>query len=555
MVADAKVTSTLKSTLIIAPVGVISNWSGQIAHHVKVDDALRVLVYHGSGRKAMTAEEFGEYDVVITSYGTLATEYMAKRRKDPPPIPRQNGLFSKNWRRVILDEGHIIRNPNTKSTLAATNLMAHSRWVLTGTPIINNLKDLFSLVRFIGLTGGLERLEIFNSILIRPLNQSDPNASLLLQALMATICLRRKKEMKFVDLKLPELKEFTREIDFFPHEREKYDALQAEAKGLLTNVQQGHSTGGKVQDSYRHLLEMLLRLRQVCNHWKLCGERVTSILSMLESQKVVDLTPENRKALQDMLQLSIESHEDCPICLESLHNPVITACAHSFGYECIARVIETQHRCPMCRAEPLELDTLVRPAVEMGESAAPQSDIDIDTSSSKIEALLGILQASHKKPGTKTVIFSQWTSFLNIIQTQLDAHGYKYARIDGTMRATQRDASLSTLENDPEYTIMLASLAVCSVGLNLVAANQVILADSWWAPAIEDQAVDRVHRLGQTRATTVWRLVMNDSVEDTVLKIQAEKRKLMMTAFREKGAKRGGEGSKARLGDIERLLG
>ncbi len=555
MVTDKDIgsTSTSKSTLIIAPVGVMSNWSGQIEHHVKAEHALRVLVYHGSGKKVMKPEDFANYDVVITSYGTLATEYMSKGKKDPPPIPRPQGLFSTNWRRVILDEGHIIRNPNTKSTLAATNLMAHSRWVLTGTPIINNLKDLFSLVRFIGLTGGLERLEIFNSILIRPLNQGDPNASLLLQALMATICLRRKKEMKFVDLKLPELTQYTHTIDFLPHEREKYEALQAEAKGLLTNVKRSQNNGGKVQDNYRHLLEMLLRLRQVCNHWKLCGERVTSILSELESQKVVDLTPENRRALQDMLQLSIESHEDCPICLDNLHNPVITACAHAFGYECIERVIETQHKCPMCRAELLDLDSLVRPTVEMGESAE-QEDIDVDTTSSKVEALMEILKASGKKAGTKTVIFSQWTSFLNIIQAQLVKHGYKFARIDGTMRATQRDASLVALETDPECTIMLASLAVCSVGLNLVAANQVILADSWWAPAIEDQAVDRVHRLGQTKPTTVWRLVMNDSIEDTVLKIQAEKRKLMMTAFQEKTGKRAKEGSTARMGDIERLL-
>ena len=553
LVTDSNVSSKPKTTLIVAPVGVMSNWSGQIAHHIKPDHALRVLVYHGNNRKPMNAKDFDDFDVVITSYGTLATEFLPRGKKNPPPGLRPQGLFSVHWRRVILDEGHIIRNPQTKSALAATNLMAHSRWVLTGTPIINNLKDLFSLVRFIGLTGGLERLEIFNSVLIRPLNQGDVNASLLLQALMATICLRRKKEMKFVDLKLPELSEYVHRIDFLDHEKEKYEALQAEAKGLLHTVQRNQANG-RGQDTYRHLLEVLLRLRQVCNHWKLCGERVTSVLSALESQKVVDLTPENKKALQDMLQVSIESREDCPICLENLHNPVITACAHVFGSECVERVIETQHRCPMCRAEPLELESLVRPAVELGETA-DQPDIDTDTTSSKIEALLSILKASSKKPGTKTVIFSQWTSFLNIIQAQLEANGYKYARIDGTMRANQRDASLTALETDPECTIMLASLAVCSVGLNLVAANQVILADSWWAPAIEDQAIDRVHRLGQKKPTTVWRLVMNDSIEDQVLNIQAEKRKLMMTAFQEKTGKRMQEGKTARMGDIERLLG
>ena len=551
---DSHVSSKSKTTLIIAPVGVMSNWSGQISHHVRPDHAPRVLVYHGNNKKPMKAEDFREYDVVITSYGTLATEYFPRGKKDPPPVPRSQGLFSMDWRRVILDEGHIIRNPQTKSALAASNLMAQSHWVLTGTPIVNNLKDLFSLVRFIGLTGGLERLEIFNSVLIRPLNQGDVNASLLLQALMATICLRRKKEMKFVDLKLPELSEYVHRIDFLDHEKEKYEALQAEAKGLLSTFQRNQTNSkGKGQNTYRHLLEMLLRLRQVCNHWKLCGERVSSVLSILESQKVVDLTPENKKALQDMLQVSIESQEDCPVCLEGLHNPVITACAHVFGSDCIERVIETQHRCPMCRAEPLELESLVRPAVDLGETS-DQPDIDSDTSSSKVEALLSILKASSQKSGTKTVIFSQWTSFLNIIQAQLDAHGYKYARIDGTMRAHQRDASLTALETDPECTVMLASLAVCSVGLNLVAANQVILADSWWAPAIEDQAVDRVHRLGQKKPTTVWRLVMNDSIEDQVLSIQAEKRKLMMTAFQEKTGKRMKEGSTARMGDVERLL-
>jgi SWI/SNF-related matrix-associated actin-dependent regulator of chromatin subfamily A3 len=99
---------------------------------------------------------------------------------------------------------------------------------------------------------------------------------------------------------------------------------------------------------------------------------------------------------------------------------------------------------------------------------------------------------------------------------------------------------------------LLASLSVCSVGLNLVAADTVILADSWWAPAIEDQAVDRVHRLGQTRPCTVWRLVMEDSIEERVLTIQAEKRKLVGKAFQEK--EKSGKEKTTRMGDILKLL-
>jgi SWI/SNF-related matrix-associated actin-dependent regulator of chromatin subfamily A3 len=116
---------------------------------------------------------------------------------------------------------------------------------------------------------------------------------------------------------------------------------------------------------------------------------------------------------------------------------------------------------------------------------------------------------------------------------------------------------LEALDNDASTTVMLASLAVCSVGLNLVAANQVIMADSWWAPAIEDQAVDRVHRLGQQRETKVFRLVVEDSVEERVLGIQDEKRKLMSLAFAEKenDKKKKKKSAGAGIQDLMRLLG
>ena len=604
MVADKRKTKT--PTLIMAPLGVMSNWSGQIAHHVKGENALKVLTYHGASKKPMKPQDFNEYDVVITTYGTLSTEYIPRgsTNNKPPPIPRKQGIFSIQWHRVILDEGHIIRNPNTKSALAASSLLADSRWVLTGTPIINNLKDLYSLVRFLKMTGGLERLDIFNSVLIRPLNQGQEDAILLLQALMSTICLRRRKEMKFVDLRLPEMNEYIQRIDFLDHEREKYEALQAEAQGLLRKYESSannttsnshrtttsnNNASRSQQETYRHLLEILLRLRQLCNHWHLCSSRVSSLLSrQLSSSPTVTLTPETRAALQSMLQLSIESHEDCPICLDPLHSPVITICAHSFGQSCIERVIETQGKCPMCRAELGDAAELVQPAIEGGESSSSSSSSSSTSSSSsslsknqeeeangtssKITALLSILQASLRKdPTTKTVIFSQWTSFLDIIARHLDTAGLSHTRIDGTMSASARDAAMqafslpssssssssSSTSSPSSPSILLASLSVCSVGLNLASANAVILSDSWWAPAIEDQAVDRVHRLGQTREVNVWRLVMGGSIEERVLDVQGEKRRLMGRAFGEReDGKRGGRGrGEGRVGDIRRLLG
>jgi SWI/SNF-related matrix-associated actin-dependent regulator of chromatin subfamily A3 len=216
----------------------------------------------------------------------------------------------------------------------------------------------------------------------------------------------------------------------------------------------------------------------------------------------------------------------------------------------------------MCRAELESFgSTTVKPAVETSAKPEPSEQSEANkaslekNTSSKVEQLLQILAASAKDKSNKTIIFSQWTSFLDLIQVHLSAEGYKFTRIDGSMSAVTRDASLDALDNDPDTTIMLASLSVCSVGLNLVAANQVIMADSWWAPAIEDQAVDRVHRLGQKRETTVFRLVVEGSVEERVLGIQSDKRKLMAMAFAEKESGKKKNVRSGGLGDLTRLLG
>ncbi|PWY85763.1 hypothetical protein BO94DRAFT_566501 [Aspergillus sclerotioniger CBS 115572] len=457
------------TTLIVSPVGVMSNWRNQARDHIHSDKAPKVLIYHGQGKKEASNLDY---------YGALAMEY----------------------------------SPNAK--------------------------DLYSQVRFLRLSGGLEDLAVFNSVLIRPLVSGDPDSRLLLQALMTTICLRRRKDMNFVNLRLPPLTSRILRVKFHPHEQEKYDMFQAEAKGMLLNFKSKDKTNA----TYSHLLEVILRLRQVCNHWALCKNRLDKLADLLENNKIVPLTPENIKALQDLLQIRIESQDTCPICLDNLEQPVITACAHAFDCGCIEQVIERQHKCPMCRAEIQDTSTLVSPTVEMGESIDTVV-ADPDNPSSKIEALIKILTAQGQAPGTKTVVFSQWTSFLNLIEPHLQRHGIGFARIDGKMTSINRDNSTLRFSTDPTCTVLLASLSVCSVGLNLVAANQAVLADSWWAPAIEDQAVDRVYRLGQKRETT-----------DRVLAVQENKRKLMLEAFRETATKKKVDDRATRVADLEKLL-
>ena len=162
-------------------------------------------------------------------------------------------------------------------------------------------------------------------------------------------------------------------------------------------LQVGGTSGGT---TYTHVLEVLLRLRQVCNHWSLCKNRVDKLMALLgeSDKKVVELTPENVKALQDA--------DDA----------------------------------------------------EAADASAP---------SSKVKALIKILTAKGQAEQTKTVVFSQWTSFLDIIEPHLTANNVRFTRIDGKLNSNKRDQAIAEFSNDPKCTVLLASLNVCSVGLNL----------------------------------------------------------------------------------------
>jgi SWI/SNF-related matrix-associated actin-dependent regulator of chromatin subfamily A3 len=317
------------ATLIVSPLSVMSNWTGQIKHHVKQEHEPRVLVYHGSKRIELNPKTIRDWDVVVTTYDTIRSEHYGKDNKS------KSGISSIDWRRIVLDEGHTIRNPAAKITNAICALQAHSRWVLTGTPIVNSLKDLYSMAKFLRIPGGFDAWEVFNRAIIRPVMSGFSEGGNMLQTLMRSICLRRKKDMKFIDLALPELSEYIHKIDFSAEEKKLYDSLHKQAQGQLMEYRQNQGNSGKGSlQAYQHLLEVLLRMRQMCNFWGLVGKDRFNALKAIENQDVVSLTPENRQALEIMLQLNIEAQEDCPICLETLNDPVITTCKHSFCSGC-----------------------------------------------------------------------------------------------------------------------------------------------------------------------------------------------------------------------------
>ncbi|KAI0419289.1 hypothetical protein F5X98DRAFT_335720 [Xylaria grammica] len=552
-------------TLIVAPTGVLSNWEQQFTEHVKGDQVPRVLRYHGSPKyHQFKKTDILKYDVVITSYGLLASQFKSAN---------WTALFGVNWRRVVLDEGHVIRNPNTKNAQAAYKLQAQSRWILSGTPFVNNATDFWSALLFLKITGGIQEKNIFNARIARPLEgivkdktnkarlKIRGEAQALFQALVQDLCLRRKKDMAFINLRMPEKTEYVHRVRFTKLEQLRYEKMLSEARDILQQFVARSYGGGKKKHKreddggndvkFANVLETLLRLRQICDHWSLTGSRVKNILEKLGKEELVAFTPANIEILLDALAEAIRISEDCPICYDPIqtHDPVITACKHRFGRTCINDALKRQERCPMCRQE-LTVDDLLEPRPLEIETPTG-ADLDSDRRSSKTDQLEALVEKHLRNPKSKVVIFSQWTSFLDIIEPLLGEKKIKCARLEGKMNIKKRDEAVERLNSDPETRVMLASLHAAGVGVNLTAADTVILTDCWWAPAIEDQAVDRVHRIGQNRPVTVYKLLVEGSVEYRVLDIQSEKRKLVALAFQDENCVRKEEGAVA---DIRHLL-
>jgi SNF2 family DNA or RNA helicase len=153
-------------------------------------------------------------------------------------------------------------------------------------------------------------------------------------------------------------------------------------------------------------------------------------------------------------------------------------------------------------------------------------------SSSKLERLMEAL-ADAVADGHRALVFSQWTSLLDLIEPHLHSAETKFVRLDGS--TTDRGAVVNAFQADDGPPVMLLSLKAGGTGLNLTAADHVFLVDPWWNPAVEDQAADRTHRIGQDKPVMVYRMVARDTVEERILELQERKRRLAQAALSEAG--------------------
>ncbi|XP_075807202.1 helicase-like transcription factor isoform X3 [Microtus pennsylvanicus] len=529
-----------RATLIICPLSVLSNWIDQFGQHIKSEVHLNFYVYYGPDR-IRDPNLLSKQDIVLTTYNILTHDYGTK---DDSP------LHSIKWLRVILDEGHAIRNPNAQQTKAVLDLEAERRWVLTGTPIQNSLKDLWSLLSFLKLKPFIDR-EWWHRTIQRPVTTGDEGGLRRLQSLIKSITLRRTKTSKIKGkpvLELSERKVFIQHVSLSEEERKIYESVKNEGKAIIGR----YFTDGTVLAHYADVLGLLLRLRQIC-----CHIHLTNGISSSGSSGN-DTPEELRKMLIEKMRLILSSgsDEECAICLDSLTFPVITHCAHVFCKPCICQVIQREQphaKCPLCRNN-IHGDNLLECPPE--ESACEKKSNMEWTSSSKINALMhALIELRTKNPNIKSLVVSQFTTFLSLIETPLKASGFIFTRLDGSMTQKKRVESIQCFQNTEagSPTIMLLSLKAGGVGLNLCAASRVFLMDPAWNPAAEDQCFDRCHRLGQKQEVIITKFIVKDSVEENMLKIQNTKRELAAGAF---GTKKpdANEMKQAKINEIRTLV-
>lgn len=245
---------------------------------------------------------------------------------------------------------------------------------------------------------------------------------------------------------------------------------------------------------------------------------------------------------------------DCPICISPPTDIVITQCAHIFCRACILKTLQSSKRsCPLCRRPLAESDLFSAPpeaisgSGEMAGSSKPSQ-------SSKVSTLIKLLVASRQKnPSSNSVVFSQFRKMLIFLEEPLRAAGFKVLRLDGSMNAKKRGEVIREFGEKDESipTILLASLKASGAGINLTAASRVYLLEPWWNPAVEEQAMDRVHRIGQKEDVTITRLIARNSIEERILGLQDQKKMVAREAF---GKKAGKEQSEIGLNDLRKLV-
>ncbi|XP_015887954.4 DNA repair protein RAD5B [Ziziphus jujuba] len=519
-------------TLIVCPMALLSQWKDELETHSK-PDTISIMVHYG-GERTNNPKVISEQDVVLTTYGVLTSAYKNEG---------ENSIFHRiDWYRVVLDEAHTIKSAKTQGAQAAFALSSHCRWCLTGTPLQNNLEDLYSLLCFLHVEPWCN-WAWWNKLIQRPYENGDPRGIKLIKSILRPLMLRRTKDTKDKEgrpiLDLPPADIQIIECEQSEAEHDFYDALFKRSKVQFDQF----VAQGKVLHNYANILELLLRLRQCCNHPFL-------VMSRCDTQKFADLERLARRFLETIPDSApskqavpsrayVEEvvdgirrgeNTECPICLESADDPVLTPCAHRMCRECLLSSWRTSTvgLCPICRQVVTKNELITCPS----ES---RFQVDVEKNwkeSSKIIKLLECLERIRSSgSGERSIIFSQWTAFLDLLEIPLKRRGIGFLRFDGKLMQKQRERVLKEFNETKQKMVLLMSLKAGGVGLNLTAASNVFVMDPWWNPAVEEQAIMRIHRFGQKRKVLVRKFIVKDTVEERLQQVQARKQRMITGAL------------------------
>ncbi|KAI9137496.1 SNF2 family N-terminal domain-containing protein [Paraphysoderma sedebokerense] len=536
-------------TLVLAPTVAISQWRAEVLNRINESSALNVLIFHGQNRISV-ASELMKYDVIITSYAVVESgfrkqEYGVKRKGEK--VYEKSILHSIDWGRIILDEAHSIKDRTCNTARAVFHLKADFKWSLSGTPLQNRVGELYSLIRFLNADPfsfyfckkcpcktqtwkfsnrrtcdecGHKPMQHFcwwNSEILKPIQNHGAQGEGLegfekLGKLLTRIMLRRTKIEKADDLGLPPRNFVIRRDYFSDEEKDFYQSLYSDSKRQFAT----YIAEGTVLNHYANIFELLTKMRQAANH--------------------PDMVTTKLKSVQEMNG----EHLVCGICNEPCEDAIMSKCKHTFCREDITQYIQSslsasEPSCPVCFTK-LSIDLtqpeIVPPSSSDAPSVLPKSIVNrIDMSkwrsSTKIEALVEELTSLRNQNHTiKSIVFSQFVSFLDLAHWRLRKAGFECVKLDGRMNLQQRDAVIKAFNENPDVTVFLISLKAGGVALNLTEASQVFCCDSWWNPAAEDQAFDRIHRLGQRRPIRITKLLIQDSIEERIVQLQEKKKAL-----------------------------
>lgn len=578
-----------RTTLLVVPLSAVSNWVTQIKDHLE-PRSLSYYVFHGPNRTS-DLNELSEFDIIITTYSTILSEISGRGAKSG----RLSPLTRMNMFRIVLDEAHVIREQNAAQTKAILGLHSERRWSVTGTPIQNRMEDLLSVTRFLRISPYDQR-STFSQHVFNPVKNGDPSALTRLRVLVDSFTLRRVKDK----IDLPPRDDNIVFLNFSDQEQQVHDFFRAESH-VMMNVIAGEDRRKISGRMYHHVLKAMMILRQVSAHGKELldtsdRERIKG-LSAHDAIDLEDSEPDETPAVIDkkayelfslMQQNSVPRCGNCNRELEDQLNTIgaprespiaiFLPCHDVFCPDCFAgwkhaydSPFETQSRCPRCEGwNPSKYSTITPAGFEEYEA-----QIERDRQTRKLGKNFGEYEGPHTKTialidylkesvedskklvgqsPIKSVVFSGWTSHLDLIEIALQNNGLDgFTRLDGTMTLAARTKALEQFAKNDDIKVLLATIGAGGVGLNLTSASRVFIMEPQYNPAAVAQAIDRVHRLGQTRDVQVFQFIMKNSIEEKILELARKKQEMADTSLN-RGKQNKRETDEARMREYRSLF-